>query len=151
SAAVAHVSAAAALLLSIDDWTPAEIRTHLNESTDRPSVLWGTCISNGRLNLRRAVCGPFHIVAPAGGQGLPHNQLLNVQWTLEYTSTIVTDAEISFIDKTTGNVLGTPVVTPAVNLSAQVMVPNAPGVQAFVRVKGVQKNLYAESAPFNII
>src|SRR5205085_3483188 len=58
SAASAHVSAAAALLLSIDQGTPQQIQTHLTESAERPSVLWGTCRSEGRLNLRRAVCGP---------------------------------------------------------------------------------------------
>jgi subtilisin family serine protease len=155
SAAVAHVSAAAALLLSIDDWTPAEIRVHLNESADRPPVLWGTCISNGRLNLRRAVCGPFQIVAPAGGQGLQGGQLFNVQWTLEYASTIVTHAEISFINDAAGNILGPPVVTAAANLGAQVMIPNAPGIQAFVRVRGVvsgvARNLYTDSHVFRII
>ena len=155
SAAVAHVSAAAALLLSIDDWTPAELRVHLNESADRPHVLWGTCISNGRLNLRRAVCGPFQIVAPAGGQPLQGGLPFNVQWTLEYNSTIVQNAEISFRNAGNGGILG-PLFGPFAANTGQpgqpVNVPNQPpGTQAFIRIRSLEKNLYTDSDVFQIL
>jgi subtilisin family serine protease len=157
SAASAHISAAAALLLSIDQWTPDQIRTHLNESADKPQVLWGTCISNGRLNLRRAVCGPFQIVAPAGGVPLQGGTQFNVQWTLEYDSTIVQTAEISF--RNAGNraiVLGGAVFGPfAANAGQpgqQVNVPiQPPGTQAVIRIRSLEKNLYTDSDVFQII
>jgi hypothetical protein len=157
SAASAHISAAAALLLSIDQWTPDQIRTHLNESADKPQVLWGTCISNGRLNLRRAVCGPFQIVAPAGGVPLQGGTQFNVQWTLEYDSTIVQTAEISF--RNAGNraiVLGGAVFGPfAANAGQpgqQVNVPiQPPGTQAVIRIRSLEKNLYSDSDVFQII
>jgi subtilisin family serine protease len=157
SAASAHVSAAAALLLSIDQWTPQEIRTHLNESADRPQVLWGTCISEGRLNLRRAICGPFQIVTPTGGLVLPGGVPFNIQWTLEYPSTIMELAEISV--RRGGAQLGPPVLvsaTSGVPPAAQpVMIPASPGPAAFIRVRGVRAsnvptNLYTDSDVFTI-
>jgi thermitase len=157
SAASAHVSAAAALLLSIDQWTPQQIRTHLNESADRPPVLWGTCISEGRLNLRRAVCGPFQIVAPAGGLPLQGGTPFNVQWTLEYNSTIVQTAEISF--RNAGNravILGGAVFGPFAANAGQpgqlVNVPiQPPGIRTVIRIRSLEKNLYTDSDVFEII
>ena len=156
SAASAHVSAAAALLLSIDQWAPNEIRTHLNESADKPQVLWNTCISEGRLNLRRAVCGPFQIVAPAGGVPLQGGVPFNVQWTLEYNSTIVQNAEISFRNAGNGAILAGAVFGPFAANAGQpgqaVNVPvQPPGTQAFIRIRSLEKNLYTDSDVFQII
>jgi thermitase len=155
SPASAHVSAAAALLLSMGQWTPAEIRTHLNESADRLSVLWGTCISEGRLNLRRAVCGPFQILAPVGVLSIPRASSFNVRWTSEYPSTIMTQAEISVIDDGTNIALGPAILVPATSLVQSVPIPNAPGTSAFIRVRGVRAsgvptNLYTDSDVFQI-
>jgi hypothetical protein len=151
SAASAHVSAAAALLLSIDQWAPEQIRTHLNESADQPPVLWRTCLSQGRLNLRRAVCGPLAIVAPVAGQQLQRGTLFNVEWRLEYVSSIVQNVQISFINKATGNIFGGPFPGAAADLELQVAVPNQATLQSFVRVEFVEKNLYADSAAFEIV
>jgi thermitase len=155
SAASAHVSAAAALLLSIGQWTPAEIRTHLNESADRLSVLWGTSISEGRLNLRRAVCGPFQILAPVGVLSIPGASSFNVRWTSEYPSTIMTQAEISVIDDGTKMALGPAILVPATSLVQSVPIPNVPGTSAFIQVRGVRAsgvptNLYTDSDVFQI-
>jgi subtilisin family serine protease len=156
SVAAAYLSGAAALLLAIDSsWTPQEIHVHLNESADRPRSLQGICNSEGRLNLRRAVCGPFQIVAPAGGLPLPGGVSSNVQWTLEYPSTIMTQAEISVRDAATKNPLGPPVLAPAASLVQPVPIPSAPGTSAFIRVRGVRgnvvpTNLYTDSDVFLI-
>jgi thermitase len=149
SPAAAHVSAAAALLFAVDDWTPDELRRHLNASADRRRGLLHTCSSQARLNLRRAVCGPFTIVAPAGGEELGHGTLFDVRWTLDYDSPIVQHVEISFINAATGAALGAPVNAAAGALTRQVTVPNAPG-QAFIRVKCTEKNLYTNSKVFAI-
>jgi subtilisin family serine protease len=56
SPAAAHVSGAAALLLSIKPgWTPQKIRDCLIESSDRITALQPFCPEGRRLNLRRAV------------------------------------------------------------------------------------------------
>jgi hypothetical protein len=149
SPAAAHVSAAAALLFAVGEWTPNDMRRHLNASADRRRGLHHTCRSEGRLNLRRAVCGPFTIVAPAGGEELGHGTLFDVRWTLDYDSPIVQHVEISFINAATGLALGAPVNAAAGALTRQVMVPNAPG-QAFIRVKCTEKNLYTNSKLFLI-
>jgi hypothetical protein len=149
SPAAAHVSAAAALLFAADDWTPDELRRHLNASADRRRGLLHTCSSQGRLNLRRALCGPFTIVAPAGGEELGHGTLFDILWTLDYDSPIVQHVEISFINAATGAALGAPVNAAAGALTRQVTVPNAPG-QAFIRVKCTEKNLYTNSKLFLI-
>jgi subtilisin family serine protease len=56
SPAAAHVSGAAALLLSINPrWTPTEIRERLMDSVDDVPGLHRYCRAGGRLNLYRAV------------------------------------------------------------------------------------------------
>ena len=56
SAAAAHVSGAAALLLSIHpNWTPEKVRGHLMDTADPIPDLQRYCRAGGRLNLRRAV------------------------------------------------------------------------------------------------
>jgi subtilisin family serine protease len=56
SPAAAHVSGAAALLLSIKPgWSPQEIRACLIDSSDRITTLQPFCPEGRRLNLRRAV------------------------------------------------------------------------------------------------
>ena len=56
SPAAAHVSGAAALLLSINpDWTPEEIRTCLMESADRVAGLRAFCPEGRRVNVGHAV------------------------------------------------------------------------------------------------
>jgi subtilisin family serine protease len=80
SAAAAQLTAAATMLLTIGAWTPQEIRDHLVASADLVRGLAGICRANGRLNLRRAICGPFTIVQPSGGQRLQHNSLYDVEW-----------------------------------------------------------------------
>ncbi len=150
SPAAAHVSAAAALLLAIDNWTPNEIREHLNASADRPRSLQGICRSEGRLNLRRAVCGPFVITSPSGGphaKGLP----LNVTWTLEYTSPQVITVDISIYHPASGTLvasLGSGISAAALGHVANL--PNLPRSNVVVRLKCLEKNLYTDSALFDI-
>jgi hypothetical protein len=143
SPAAAHVSAAAALLLAIDNWTPNEIREHLNASADRPRSLQGICRSEGRLNLRRAVEGPFAIVRPAAGQSVPKGSLFNVEWHIAYNSPVVNTVEISV----NGVVLAAGLPN---NRHHVVTLPGVAMPGAVLRVKCEQKNLYADSPPFDI-
>jgi len=145
SVAAAHVTGAAALLLAIDDWTPQEIRDHLVASADQTRGLQGTCRANGRLNIGRAVEGPFAIVRPAAGESAPRGSLFDVQWDIAYNSPVVSTVEISIIG----------VVPPLAkgllnNGHHQVTLPGVAMPGAVLRVKCEQKNLYADSAPFNI-
>jgi subtilisin family serine protease len=56
SAAAAHVSGAAALLLSIQpSWTPEKVRGHFMETVDPVPDLRRYCRAGGRLNVGRAV------------------------------------------------------------------------------------------------
>src|SRR5205823_8072585 len=90
SAAAAFASGAAAMLLSIDDtWKPNEIRDHLIASADECAGLRGLCRANGRLNLRRAVCGPFSVTVPGAEAGFKSGEKITVKWQLEYDSPVV--------------------------------------------------------------
>ena len=100
-------------------------------------------------------CGPIRITAPAGGQPLQRGTLFNVQWNLEYPSTIVQNVRVSFIDRANGKVLAEFPNEPAISGpqqsgQQQVMVPNQATAQAFVRVRAVEKNLHADSDLFEI-
>jgi hypothetical protein len=151
SPACAHVSAAAALLFAIDDWTPDEMRRHLNASADYRPALHHTCRSEGRLNLRRAVCGPFAITAPAGSEALLHGTRFDVRWTLDYDSPVVRNIEISFINAATGAVLGRPFIAGAGSLIRRLTVPNAAAARVFIRMRCKEKNLYTNSKEFRIV
>jgi subtilisin family serine protease len=145
SVAAAHVTGAAALLLAIDDWTPQEIRDHLVASADQTGGLQGTCRANGRLNIGRAVEGPFAIVQPAAGVSAPRGSLFDVQWDTAYHSPVVNTVEISV-----NGVVLTPVGGVPNTGLFKVTLPSLAIPSAVLRVKCVQKNLYADSAPFNI-
>jgi thermitase len=145
SSAAAFVTSAAAMLLSIDDsWKPNEIRDHLIASADECPELYGLCQANGRLNLRRAVCGPFSIAAPNKGDHVKSGDKLEVKWSLDYDSPVVKTGEIS--------INGLP-IEREISAGAGccvVELPRNPIPTAVLRVKCREKNLYAESEPFVI-
>jgi hypothetical protein len=135
------------LLLSIDDWTPAEIRDHLVASADTIANLQGAGRDGPRLNIGRAVCGPFSVTQPAAGVTLTKGAAYTVQWSNLYNAPIVASVAIQFIDPS-GVVLVTFPGLPNSG-SATVVVPNSK-TQATVRVRCEQKNLYADSGAFQI-
>jgi thermitase len=144
SAAAAHVSGAAALLLSIDErWRPEEIRDHLIASADPVNDLKGVCRAEGRLNLRRAVLGPFEITASRQGQELV------VEWSCNYRSRVVETASLSLIDCDS---------SIAVSLAQRLdtrgrrnfPIPNTPMARAFVRVESGERRLYTDCEPLCI-
>jgi len=145
SSAAAFVTSAAAMLLSIDDsWKPNEIRDHLIASADECPELYGLCQANGRLNLRRAVCGPFSIMAPNKGDHVKGGDKLEVKWSLDYDSPVVKTVEIS--------INGLP-IEREISAGAGgcvVELPRNPIPTAVLRVKCREKNLYADSDPFVI-
>jgi subtilisin family serine protease len=149
SASAAHVSAAAGLLLAInDDWTPAEIRDHLVASGDIIPNLQGAGRDGPRLNLARAVRGPFSVTQPRAGVTLAQGAGYTVQWLNLYNAPIVTSVAVHFIDAV-GTILGSFPGLPNTG-SATVVVPNRATPQARIRVQCEQKNLYADSAVFQI-
>lgn len=151
SAAAAFVSAAAGLLLAIDDWSPVEIRNHLVASADLVPNLQGAGRPGRRLNLRRAVRGPFSITQPAAGAHLPAGSTFTVQWSNEYQAPIVSSVEVSFRDANApSTVLGGVAGGLGNTGSASVTVPG-PTAQALIRVRCEQKNLYADSDTFTIV
>jgi thermitase len=150
SVAAAHMSSAAALLLAIDDWTPREIREHLVASARLSRGLRGTCRAQGRLDLRRAVLGPFTVTSPGEGEELMQGSSYPVQWTIGYAAPVVSSIEISFLDQASGALLARFGGLPN-NGHRRVAVPNRPTARAIIRVKGEQKNLYADSKPFKIV
>lgn len=149
SASAAHVSAAAGLLLAIDDWTPAQLRDHLIASGDTIVNLQGAGRNGPRLNLGRAVCGPFSVTQPAAGMILTAGVAYTVQWVNLYNSPVVASVAIQFIDQANGAVLSTSSGLPNGG-SFTVIVPNHKTTQAIVRVQCEQKNLYADSPVFQI-
>lgn len=65
SAATPHIAGAAALLLSVNPAaSPAAVRQALIESADRLPALVGKVVSNGRLNIARALEHPLIAVGP---------------------------------------------------------------------------------------
>jgi subtilisin family serine protease len=142
SPAAAHVSGAAALLLSIDDrWRPQEIRDHLIASADPVDDLKGICRAGGRLNLRRAVLGPFEVVASRQGPEL------TVEWRRCYDSPVVRTANLSLIDCD-----GPPPLPLAQGLGTSghrsFQIPERPIPRAFVRVECGERRLYSDSQAF---
>src|SRR5947207_2743631 len=85
SAACAHVTYAAALIKTLNPaWTPTEIRDHLVASVDRSP--WLKCIAQGRLNLERAVCGPFTITSPVAGDQWSAAKNATITWPDRYVT-----------------------------------------------------------------
>jgi subtilisin family serine protease len=151
SPAAAHASGAAALLLAIDNWSPVEIREHLTKSADFVPHLNGLCRANGRLNVHRAICGPFRIVSPGGGNHAPSSPF-TVQWTLDYDSPVVQTVEIT-INRHADGALVAPLVSgiPANTPAFPTSMPSVATPDVIVRVRCLEKNLYADSAPFDIV
>lgn len=149
STAAAFVSGAAALLLSIDDWTPRELREHLVASADPAPGLRGICRAQGRLNLRRAIVGPFSVIRPRGGERLHRGALYDVKWACEYDTPVVQTVGITVIDAASGQALSHIGGLPRRG-NHQVPIPNRPVATAFVRVECEQKRLYADSPQFQI-
>ena len=142
SPAAAHVSGAAALLLSIDDrWKPEEIREHLIASADPVEYLRGTCRARGRLNLGRAVRGPFEIAASRRGQELI------VEWRCRYDSPVVRTVNLSLIDREGAAPLPLAEGLDACGLRS-FQIPDRPMTEAFVRVECEQRRLYEDSERF---
>ena len=147
SAAAAFVSGAAAMLLSVDvSWRPPEIREHLIASTDKCPELHGLCRADGRLNLGRAICGPFSITAPQGGTHWKCGDKLEVRWRLDYDSPAVKTVEI-LID---GEQLPLEKEISAASGYCEVQLPIKPSAAAMLRVKCREKNLYTDAGPFVI-
>jgi hypothetical protein len=144
SPAAAHVSGAAALLLSIDNrWRPEEIRDHLIASADPVDDLRGICRAGGRLNFRRAVLGPFAITASRQGRELV------VEWSCNYRSRVVETASLSLVD------CDSPIVVPLAQRLAtrgrrNFPIPNTPMARAFVRVECSERRLYTDCEPLYI-
>jgi subtilisin family serine protease len=145
SAAAAHISGAAALLLSIDErWRPEEIREHLIASVDPVDDLKGICRAGGRLNLRRAAHGPFEIAASRQGQDLV------VEWSCNYRSRVVETASLSLVDCDSAI---------AVSLAQRLdtrgrrkfPVPNTSMARAFVRVECGERRLFTDCEPLCLV
>jgi thermitase len=149
SASAAYVSAAAGLLLAIDDWTPVQIRDQLVASGDTIPNLQGAGRNGPRLNLGRAVSGPFSVTQPGAGVTLPQGGAYTVHWVNLYNAPIVASVAVQFVDPGSGAVLAAFPGLPNSG-SATVIVPNHKTTQAIVRVRCEQKNLYADSAAFQI-
>jgi thermitase len=145
SPSTAQVSAAAAMLLSIDSsWTPSQIREHLVASAEPVRNLRGLCRANGRLNLRRAIVGPLAIVRPAGGERLQRGSIYEVRWRPDYLTPAVSTIAISI----NGQVLASGLANTG---HYNVMLPNIHIATAVIRVASEQKMLYADSPVFKVI
>ena len=149
SASAAFVSAAAGLLLATDDWTPAQIRDQLVASGVTIPNLQGAGRSGPRLDLGRALCGPFSVTQPGADVTLKQGTAYTVQWLNSYNAPIVASVAVQFIDHGSGAVLHTFPGLPNSG-SATVIVPNLKMTQVIVRVRCEQKNLYADSSAFQI-
>jgi hypothetical protein len=88
--------------------------------------------------------GPFAIVRPAAGQSAPRSSLFDVQWNIAYPAPVVNTVEISV----NGVVLAAGLAN---NGHHQVTLPGVAMPGAVLRVKCEQKNLYADSPPFDVV
>jgi thermitase len=144
SAAAAHVSGAAALLLSIDTgWRPDEIREHLIASADPVDDLRGICRAGGRLNLGRAVVGPFDIAASLRGEEVI------VEWRCRYHSPVVRTANLFLVDCD-----GVPALPLAERISTSghrgFRMPDRRIGRAFIRIECGERRLYSDSETFSV-
>lgn len=146
SAACAHVTYAAAILKALNPaWSPTDIRDHLVASVD-PSP-WLRCVAKGRLNLDRAVRGPFVITAPLAGHVWKVSTNPPVTWTNRYQTPLATSVRVLL------SVNGGPYVPITAgkpnNGNCTVPAPNAPVANARLRIQSEQgPGLYAESGVF---
>ena len=93
SPACAHVAYAAAILKALNPlWTPLEIRDHLIASVDKSP--WLACVAKGRLNLDRAVRGPFVITSPLAGAVWQIGTNPTVIWNNRYSTPLATSVKI---------------------------------------------------------
>ena len=124
------------------------IRDHLVNSADQLPALKRMCRAGGRLNLERAVLGPFQIEASRQGQELI------VEWSCAYQSQAVGTAQLSLIDcDDRSNAI---LLAQKLGTSGQRRFPlpgQGPGrlmEKAFVRAECGEKRLYTDSKPFSI-
>jgi subtilisin family serine protease len=149
SAACAYVTYAAALIKAMNPlWRPAEIRDHLIASAE--GSRWLKCVAGGRLNLERAVLGPFTITSPAAGQVWPTSTNQSITWTNSYATGVPTTTVTLELSKNGGPYA---VLAPgkANNGVCPVGAPNAPVAAARLRIRSVQAPaFYAESPIFKV-
>lgn len=148
SAACAHVAYAAALLKAMNPgWTPTDIREHLVASVDTSP--WLACLARGRLNLDRAVCGPFVITSPMAGDQWQVGANTPVTWNRRYQTPRATSVRI-LISQNGGPYAAVAAAKPN-NGVCNVSAPNAPVANARLRIQSEQgPGLYAESGVFTV-
>lgn len=153
SAACAHVTSAAALLIALNPFaTPEQIRDHLVASVVRsrwltrlcpspPGPPGGLCVSQGRLNLERAICGPLQVTAPAEGAVWLKGTINTVTWDKTYLTPLCTSVSVLLL---TPGLATTVASVQPLNGSCPVTAPNLT-TKARIRVQSEQApGLYAE-------
>jgi subtilisin family serine protease len=147
SAACAHVAYAAAILKALNPaWTPKNIRDHLIASVDKSP--WLRCVAKGRLNLDRAVVGPFVVTSPLAGDVWQVNSNQSVTWTNRYQTSLAMNVHVLLKN---GGVF-TPLATNQPNTgTCTVVAPSTSVANAQVRIESAQgPGLYAMSGVFSV-
>jgi subtilisin family serine protease len=153
SAACAHVTSAAALLIALNPAAaPKQIRDHLVASVDKsrwltrlcpspPGPPGGLCVSQGRLNLQRAICGPLQITAPVAGAVWLKGSINTVTWNKTYLTPLCTSVSVLLL---TPGLVTTVASLQPLNGACPVTAPNLT-TNARIRIQSEQApGLYAE-------
>jgi Subtilase family len=163
SAAAAYASAGAALMFALNRpnwdklgapcWKPVDAIRHLLASADTVQNLDLACIGGKRLNLKRAVYGPLHITAPAGGATLSRSATNFITWTNDYSNPALSAVRIEF----STNNFATPPTTlaPTWSISAGAF-PCPPGMLALtaagrIRITPTKGNFPVVAGPFTVV
>jgi subtilisin family serine protease len=154
SPAAAFASAGAALVLALNPgWTHRDVVQHLIASADTIETLKLACIGGKRLNLKRAVYGPLHITAPAGGATLSRSATNFITWTNDYSNPALSAVRIEF----STNNFATPPTTlaPTWSISAGAF-PCPPGMLALtaagrIRITPTKGNFPVVAGPFTVV
>jgi subtilisin family serine protease len=150
SPAAAHVSGLAALLKQRNKgWTPAMLRGHIIASVDAVRALRKKCASGGRVNFRRALCGPLRVLKPRAHDRLTNGTVVPVFWGNDYQTPACQTLSIKLeeVGTSTIHVLATHVPN---NGQFHVKLPGNPIPKARIRIVSEQGDFHAASEVFEV-
>ena len=146
SFAAPHVSGAAALLRALHPtWSFAQLKAHLMASVDRLPQLQGKVVSGGRLNVAKAVIGPFANVSNETGGVWKIGSVQRIRWDVSYRTPACTTVDVRWSNDG-GASFPLSLVSKARNTGQlHITVPPGPTCQGKIRIQGSDTQFFADS------
>lgn len=133
--ATPHVSGAAALLKAQHPhWTYVQLKAHLMASVDKLGSLEKKVASGGRLNVRRAVYGPFEQLTISGGTNWKIGSAQKIRWQELYMTPVCDHIDILW-STDGGTNFGPLEIAVPYTLKHTINVPAGATTQGVVRVQ----------------